>query len=78
MVKATQHGHKLEGLRPGMQAKLQKTAKSMNPSDVEDFTHMAKDRKPAWSGRKNTGKYRNRMKPHQIEDGMKAGGNFRL
>ena len=78
MVKAVQHGHKLTGLQPGMQAKLKKTAKSMDPSDVEDFTHTAKNRKPAWSGRKNTGQYRKRMNARQVEDGMKAGGSFRL
>jgi len=73
MVKATQHGHKLQGLQPGMQAKLKKTAKSMDPSDVEDFTRTAKDRKPAWRGRKNTGKFRKRMMADDVEK-----GNFRL
>ena len=73
MVKATQHGHTLKGLQPGMQAKLKQTAKSMDPADVEDFTHTAKDRKPVWRGRKPTGKYRKRMQAHEVES-----GDFRL
>jgi hypothetical protein len=73
MVKATQHGHKLKGLRPGTQAELQQTAKSMKPSDVEDFTRTAKDRKPAWGGRKPTGRYRKRIKAQEVEE-----GDFRL
>jgi len=69
MAKAVQHGHNLEGLRPGMQAKLKQTAKSMAPSDVEDFTHTAKERKPAWKGRKNTGKFRKRMMAQEVDQG---------
>ncbi len=43
MVKATQRGHEITGIKKATKKKLRKTAATMQPMDEEHFMHTAGD-----------------------------------